>query len=170
MSQAQRKQDGWSGAGTPSRDSRGHCPSLLSAVSEAALGQRQLSPRGWVPQRAQLHWVQPLTNSSPTPAWVRWHRPGGTQGLGLLPPRHTSTLHSEPQKAGKFEQGLLGFLLQGFLLGEAAATAALSSVALGAISVSCQKPPALQREDQDCSVPSIYNPHKLLQGKGSNWC
>lgn len=52
--------------------------------------------------------------------------------MGLLLLRHTSTLHSEPQKAGKFEQGLLGFLLQNFLLGEAAVTGALRSVALGA--------------------------------------
>lgn len=53
--------------------------------------------------------------------------------MGFLLLRHTSTLHSEPQKAGKVEQGLLGFLLQNFLLGEAAVTAALSSVALGAL-------------------------------------
>lgn len=110
--------------------------------------------------------MQLLTSSSPAPAWVQWHRPGGTQGLGLLSLRHTSTLHSEPQKAGKLEQGLLGFLLEGFLLREAAVTAALSSVALGAISGSCQKPPALQKKAQDCSVPSIYNHKSSSRAKG----
>lgn len=168
MSQARRNQGGWSGSGSPSRVSGGHCPSLPGQCHRLP-GAEQLSPRGWVPQSAQLHRVQLLTSSSATPAWVQGHRPSATQGLGLLPLRHTSTLHSGPQKAGKFEQVLLGFLLQGFLLGEAAATVALSSVALGAISGSSQKPPVLQREAQDCSVPSICNPHKLLQGKGSSW-
>lgn len=150
--------------GPPTQTLMGIVP--LCSVSEVASRQRQLHPRGWVPQSAQLHWVQLLTKSSPTPAWVQWHRPGGTQGLGLLPLRHTSTLHSEPQKTGKFEQGLLCFLLEGFLLRDAAITAALSSVALGAISGSCQKPPALQKEAQDCSVPSIYNHKSSFRAKG----
>lgn len=63
-------------------------------------------------------------------------------------------------------KGLLDFLLEGFLLGEAAVIAALSSVALGALSGSCQKPPALQREAQDCSVPSIYNHKSSSRAKG----
>lgn len=54
MSLAERNQGGWSGAGTPNTDSHGHCSSLLRAVSETALGQRQLNLRGWVPQSAQL--------------------------------------------------------------------------------------------------------------------
>lgn len=55
VSQAERNQSGRSGAGTPNTHSHGHCLSLLSAVSEIALGQRQLHPRGWVPQSAELH-------------------------------------------------------------------------------------------------------------------
>ena len=45
-----RDQGDWNGAGTPRRKSHGHCPALLSAAAKTALGQRELSPCGWVTQ------------------------------------------------------------------------------------------------------------------------
>lgn len=78
-SQAHRDQDGWSGAGTPSRDSHGHCHSLLSAVAEIALGQRQLSPPAGCP-RAPLSAAAHQRLTSPSLGAVtqtRWYARAG---------------------------------------------------------------------------------------------